>query len=114
MCKNSLLDTIYTTISNKAEMTVVVTVEFAHARPVSRATLLTVNSTPSYPGVYLTLATVTIIGLVCMVGWNGMDFSVQQSLILNPWGNRYAFVVISVFRRFYPLRRDIIFTSLTI
>ena len=68
-------------------------VGFAHAQPVNHAILLTVSLILSYRGAYLIQVTVTITGLVCMVGWNGMVFLVQQSPIQNPWENRYDFLI---------------------
>ena len=46
------------------------------------------SSTLSSHGAYRTQETDIITGLDCMVDWNGMVSSVQQSLTLNLWENR--------------------------
>ena len=63
-------------------------VEFALVLKEKHAIQPIVNIIRLCHGVCHTLEIVITIGLDCMEGWNGMAFSVQQSQILNPWGNR--------------------------
>ncbi len=75
-------------ISGTEETVWVIYVACARVLRANHVTPLTVNSIPSSHGVYPILATGIITGLDFMEDWNGMDFSVLRSLILNQWENR--------------------------